>query len=453
KDENVVLEALKCYCTTIPCIFAHLDSDKKKNIKPLYEHDECSRIIRCLSIGIERCLETLNRHSNKGFTISELDDKIGANTLADNLTALYRACHKPKSLSTNVVLLSLLSKLTPTEDRFYNLVYERLLDIDLLNTCNKFGLLVLLNKITEGDKDSCRIAAFIKRLLQVSYFTSGTNVLMEIIRICKNRVHDESNISKIIMDHDLQGEYIPEKRNPSFTKANECYLWEYHLNVASYHPLISFEYSKFKNKSHTIIDGQSHELPSLFEELGALSGFLDTDFYTYTTCKFWEKEKSPKPHQFLFKLFYQYKSQCQLKSTQCEYSDDEADSISIQDDDSDASVSISEDESLLQDEQTVKADFDEDGSEFQTDDSDLIDDDSDVNDEILSEYGEDYVDEESSISKENDSDECTGTEISSTEGRKRRDGKSTEDNNNEPELKKVRKLLRKNKKGSFADTS
>ncbi|CDR96069.1 hypothetical protein, conserved [Babesia bigemina] len=169
KDTKATSEALKCYMCVLSFIFKPSTGDKRSRLLPTYEYDEFSRIIRCISSGLERCI-SLVRHREGSFDIFDYGSGEGdasRESMEKSIASLFRAARKPISCSTNIGLLSLIAQIQRSEDRFYNLLYERILDIRMYAAVNRRALLTLAANCMSNDKDTCRVAAFVKRLLQV----------------------------------------------------------------------------------------------------------------------------------------------------------------------------------------------------------------------------------------------------------------------------------------------
>eukprot|EP00371_Babesia_bovis_P000908 XP_001609555.1 hypothetical protein [Babesia bovis T2Bo] len=169
KDTKATAGAIKCYISVLSFIFATKpDANNSRKSTPVYELEEFSRIIRCISSGLERCV-TLLRNSDSQFDLSDYisgDSSSGAN-LECTINSLYNAAGNPVSLKTNIALLSLLSKIHSSEPRFYNLLYDRILDLRIYEAENRRYFLSLVTRFITHVDDISIIAAFVKRLLQV----------------------------------------------------------------------------------------------------------------------------------------------------------------------------------------------------------------------------------------------------------------------------------------------
>ncbi|KAK1442256.1 CEBPZ/Mak21 like protein [Babesia gibsoni] len=306
-------EALKVYMTLLCFIFTRDDANGKSNATSLYEYEEFSRIIRCISWGLERCVRVIEKREGS-FNLSEYCIN-GGNGLShesgnEAINALYRAAHKPTSLSTNIGLLSLIFRLQPLENRFYNLLYERLLDLRMFYATSRTGFLALLRRCISTDDDNSRVAAFIKRLLQISMCIFGTEESIRIARLCRQSLSRSAILHQIVIQ-DGDGSYIWDKRDPRYSEADKCHLWETYLNRISYHPSVAFGHCSLLMKDDD--EPLHNDAHSLLHELGAVAGQLCSGVFAYTTKSYWNDDKVAKPHEVMYKLFYKWKADCEAE--------------------------------------------------------------------------------------------------------------------------------------------
>ncbi|EKX73572.1 conserved hypothetical protein [Theileria equi strain WA] len=453
-EYDVAYETFKCFVDSVHFFFAFHDIGSSKFSAPMYEYEECAKIVRCISIAIEKCLRYFKFLDSLGTKQALSSGKTGIfddrrkellDSLQDNVKSLYRAAHRPTSLSANISLLSLLSSIFPSEDRYYNLLYERILDIRMFDASNTLSLLLVVDKMMQQDSDVPRVCSFIKRLLQVAGTITSTNASLLIARICRKKMGDLPSIRKIIHDSPKEGEhYIHDKRNPTYSMADECHLWELYLNAASYNPILEHEFRNLDKDPVNALDqkGFSTEYNTftLFQELSLFSGALQHGDYSYTQEKYWKNNKQAEPHHMSFKLYHKLKYECDPRLQQkkkLELPQDVADEIS-DGQDTDPGVEFNDvNDSEVDTEPSISEGDAEDISEEDTDEE--ISD--DVTDDEISESvsGNEEIDD---LDSEEDSDS----------NREKRNLSST----NDLELKKrkdIEKRLKRVTRGSFADAS
>ncbi|GIX64949.1 MAK21, NOC1, CEBPZ, ribosome biogenesis protein MAK21 [Babesia caballi] len=343
KDSKATAEALKCYMGVLSFIFSPSPAaERRSRFLPTYEYEEFSRIIRCISCGLERCI-SLVRHREGGFDIFDYasgDDEEARAAMEANISALYRAAHRPISFSTNIGLLSLISKLQPYESRFYNLLYERLVDVRMFEAVNRRMLLHLVTSCMAEDEDMARVAAFVRRLLQVATCLVGSNVCTVIARICRGALSANTPLHRMLSEQDTDG-YLPGKRDPRFSEvsqtvsspipsqADKSHLWECYLHRLSYHPSVAAESCLLlKGTKDGVVD---FEAPSVFEELGAVSGQLSSGDFGYTQRSYWTEGRKALPHQVVFKQFFEHRAACDVATAKRKSKTAEEDALSESD--------------------------------------------------------------------------------------------------------------------------
>ncbi|ORM41374.1 Glucose-6-phosphate isomerase [Babesia sp. Xinjiang] len=307
KDKNATAEALKCYMSVLSFIFSPSTGQRHSKLLPTYEYDEFSRIIRCISSGLERCIHLIR---NREGVVDILaygsgDDESSRASLESCMNALQRVARNPISFKTNIALLSLIGKLQPSEPSFYNLLYERILDVRMFWAENRRLLLSLVAKCISGDVEVVRIAAFVKRLLQVSSCLSSSAVCTVIARICRGAISSNPPLHPMLT---TVGNYhsLPVMFHAGSSEANKCHLWECYLHRVSYHPTVAAESRLLlRGLKDGVVD---FDAPSIFEELGAVSCQLHDGDFEYTQRSYWTDGRKALPHQSVFKQFYEYRS-------------------------------------------------------------------------------------------------------------------------------------------------
>lgn len=305
--------------------------------------------------------------------------------------------------------------------RFYNLLYERVLDLRMFDATSRGALLSLISKCVSGDTDTARIAAFVKRLLQVclhgSYFTILRYPYVWWAATCLPIFLGFAAV-RYVPTWSCVACYQIQAVTPTFPgsailvlarlvffrvsaislQADKSYLWESHLNRISYHPSVVTENCSLLKAPKD--DGASLDTHTLFQELGVISGQLRSGVFAYTQKSYWTDNRKAEPHQLVFKQFYEHKSECDFDSgkkkvsarvDELEYSDDEEiDDIDQSDDDvSDVAAQVPSDY-----DGTDVSDVDSIGDGTSSDEIDSLDE-SDFEDEQFSDTYEESSGEES----------------------------------------------------------
>jgi ribosome biogenesis protein MAK21 len=179
--------------------------------------------------------------------------------LSQALMLLYQVMESRKSVS----------------DRFYQALYEKLLDPELRTSSKHAMFLNVLFKALRSDPSEKRVMAFIKRLLQVCFYQRadfGCAVLyliseVEHIRptlldkmLLQTEDADNEEHFRDINDYEIgaeegdsstmQKQYQPQHRNPLYAGADVTSLWELQKLTCHFHPSVSrFSYDLLKTSS------------------------------------------------------------------------------------------------------------------------------------------------------------------------------------------------------------
>ncbi|GFE55572.1 ribosome biogenesis related protein MAK21, putative [Babesia ovis] len=409
KDTKAIADALKCYMSLLSFIFSPTSNHQLSRVLPVYEYEEFSRIIRCISSGLERCISMI--HKSEGhfdiFKYASGDDTSSRAALETSIGHLYNAARNPISFKTNIACLSLISKLQPSDSNFYNLLYDRMSDIRMYDAENRRMLLSLIAHCMSGNADLPLVAAFIKRLLQVG--TSLANIGMSIIiaRICRGAMSSNSHLQSMLTSRGT--DVIPADKGESpFKEADKSHLWECYLYRLCYHPTVVDE---ILSLNRGLKDGMvEFEVPNVFEELGAISGQLSGGDFEYTKRAYWIDGRKALPHQVVFKQFFEYRSACdKIVTSRKEKKSEESDSISDTEEEDELLDLDHVSPSLSADDISDSEDYDSDSSGVpsHSDDGDISDSeayDSDSGDDISDADSDDGdisdSDDDSEISEE-----------------------------------------------------
>ena len=191
-------------------------------------------------------------------------------TLEKHLDTLFRVTHS-SNFNTSVQALMLIQQLASTKqlavDRFYQTLYESLLDPRLMTSSKQALYLNLLYRSLKNDVDVRRVKAFVKRLVQVlnlhqASFACGILFLVAelentfpdlhaLIDVPEDNEEESAEVYRDVREDDGPLSIAPEtgdapvrrvaaydgrKRDPEHSNAHRSCLWE----VVGHAPLISF---------------------------------------------------------------------------------------------------------------------------------------------------------------------------------------------------------------------
>lgn len=100
------------------------------------------------------------------------DERLLTKDIEDTLYRLIHLADIQISLQTFSLLLQIMTVKTNQYDRFYNALYKKMFDISLINVGSKIAsqFLHILHRAIHIDENVSRARAFIKRLLQISFY-------------------------------------------------------------------------------------------------------------------------------------------------------------------------------------------------------------------------------------------------------------------------------------------
>lgn len=135
----------------------------------------------CLKKGEvdSRMMSALLMGVNRAFPFSEMDSK----NVEEHVDTIYKVIHVA-SFNVSLNALSLLHQIVGGDDkqsnRFYCAMYKKLLDAQIANTTYQAVFLSLLYKVLKKDTSYKRVKAFVKRILQISFYLP-TNMICAIL--------------------------------------------------------------------------------------------------------------------------------------------------------------------------------------------------------------------------------------------------------------------------------
>ncbi|KAI0739517.1 CBF/Mak21 family-domain-containing protein [Daedaleopsis nitida] len=267
--------------------------------------DSSSRLIGAILTGVNRALPFAQMHLNDDSSavlqkhIDTLFRITHTSTFNISLQALTLILHISTTLSSPVASSSKASTSTQTtastistslRDRFYRALYASLTD-PRLSTSNKQALyLNLVFKALKADHDTARVAAFVRRFVQILASGAGAGGAIEFVAGGLYLLGElfsttpalkqllGSPKSKAVPSPDAPT-YDPRKRDPQYAHAFSTPMYELIPLLHHYHPTISLHARQLFASSP--ITGS----PDL--SLNTLSHFLDRFVY--------KNAKKPKP--------------------------------------------------------------------------------------------------------------------------------------------------------------
>ncbi|EXJ84788.1 hypothetical protein A1O3_05460 [Capronia epimyces CBS 606.96] len=221
-------------------------------------------------------------------------------SFSEHMETLFKIAHSP-NFKTSIQALLLIQRLsTPhkaSNDRFYRVLYESLLDARLIHASKQQLYLNLLHRALKADLNVKRVKAFVKRLLQIlslqePSFICGAFFLIRDLEstfppltglIDQPEDHDDDEEVFRDVDEDAtapppatlnqpQGNvYDGHKRAPEHAKADNSCAWELLPFLAHFHPSVSV------SADHVLRHAKLPGKPDL--SLHTLSHFLDRFVY------------------------------------------------------------------------------------------------------------------------------------------------------------------------------
>ncbi|GAA6007955.1 hypothetical protein JCM10207_006979 [Rhodosporidiobolus poonsookiae] len=231
---------------------------------------------------------------NRAFPFAKLDDE----AFKRRLDTLFRITHTSTfnvSIQALMLIFHVSSAKRDMSDRFYRALYTSLHDPRLVSSSKQALYLNLFFRATKQDKDANRVAAFVKRLLQILFgmettfvlgalyivgellaTVSGLRTLLNIPEKTKQEAAAAAALEakaagKDEGPADASTSYDGRKREPRFANALNSCLWELNPLLHHYHPTVALYASQ-------ILAGEALTSASDLEQF-SLAHFLDRFVY------------------------------------------------------------------------------------------------------------------------------------------------------------------------------
>lgn len=213
---------------------------KRKGGKAAVEHDDAvndvdSKLVAAVLTGI-----------NRAFPFAKLDDA----AFKQRLDTLFRITHT-STFNVSIQALLLIFRVTASKqemaDRFYRALYASMHDPRLAHSSKQALYLNLVFRATKQDRDANRVAAFVKRLIQLltqmdtTFVLGGLFVVGELLATVhglrtlvsvpeKVKVDAIREAQKKTAEQDRDARatdpYDGRKRDPKYAHAENSCLWE-----------------------------------------------------------------------------------------------------------------------------------------------------------------------------------------------------------------------------------
>ncbi len=221
-------------------------------------------------------------------------------SFTNHMETLFKITHS-SNFNTSVQAMMLIQQLSTTHkasnDRFYRVLYESLLDPRLIIASKQQLYLNLLHRSLKADLNVKRVKAFIKRLVQIlslhePSFICGAFFLIQDLQSAFpslsgliDQAEDHDDDEEVFRDVDEDGTEVPtdladtpqgniydgHKRAPEHANADNSCLWEILPFLAHFHPSVSV------SADHVLRHAKLPGKPDL--SLHTLSHFLDRFVY------------------------------------------------------------------------------------------------------------------------------------------------------------------------------
>ncbi|GAA5930320.1 hypothetical protein JCM3775_004361 [Rhodotorula graminis] len=230
---------------------------------------------------------------NRAFPFAKLED----DAFKRRLDTLFRITHTSTfnvSIQALMLIFHVSSAKRDVSDRFYRTLYTSLHDPRLTHSSKQALYLNLVFRATKVDKDVNRVAAFVKRLIQIlagmdtTFVLGGLFVVGELLSTTAGlrallTVPEKAKIAEVAEATKKQGEnadehaadhYDGKKREPKYAHAENSCLWELAPLLSHWHPTVSAYAS-------ALLDGDSLSAATDLEQF-SLAAFLDRFVYRET---------------------------------------------------------------------------------------------------------------------------------------------------------------------------
>lgn len=222
----------------------------------------------------ERLIAQILTGVNRAFPYANTDDA----TIEKHMDTIFRITHSA-NFNTAIQALMLIQQISASKqyaaERYYRTLYESLLDPRLITSSKQIMYLNLLYRSLKNDISLKRIAAFVKRLLQIITlheppFACGVLYLVNELQkstpsiramISQPEVNADSGY-EVFHDVDEDGDtatmtlatapaqpfYHPRKRDPEHSNADRTCLWELLPLQQHFHPTVSLYATRLINQ-------------------------------------------------------------------------------------------------------------------------------------------------------------------------------------------------------------
>ncbi|GAA5891990.1 hypothetical protein JCM8208_002961 [Rhodotorula glutinis] len=230
---------------------------------------------------------------NRAFPFAKLED----DAFKRRLDTLFRITHTSTfnvSIQALMLIFHVSSAKRDVSDRFYRTLYTSLHDPRLTHSSKQALYLNLVFRATKVDKDVNRVAAFVKRLIQIlagmdtTFVLGGLFVVGELLSTTAGlrallTVPEKVKIADVAEATKKQGEtadehatdhYDGKKREPKYAHAENSCLWELAPLLSHWHPTVSAY-------ATALLDGDSLSAATDLEQF-SLAAFLDRFVYRET---------------------------------------------------------------------------------------------------------------------------------------------------------------------------
>ncbi|POY72058.1 hypothetical protein BMF94_4928 [Rhodotorula taiwanensis] len=258
---------------------------KKGGKQAAAEHDDAvndvdSKLVAAVLTGI-----------NRAFPFAKLDDA----AFKQRLDTLFRITHT-STFNVSIQALLLIFRVTSNKqemaDRFYRALYASMHDPRLANSSKQALYLNLVFRATKQDKDANRVAAFVKRLIQLlanmdtTFVLGGLFVVGELLATVQGLRTLISVPEKVKMDAVKESQaklaekdrdshatdaYDGRKRDPKYAHAENSCLWELVPLLSHWHPTVC-------QYADAVLSGDVISATSDLEQY-SLMAFLDRFIY------------------------------------------------------------------------------------------------------------------------------------------------------------------------------
>ncbi|TIB68406.1 hypothetical protein E3P77_01125 [Wallemia ichthyophaga] len=221
----------------------NVKKDKKEDVEddPEALEEKKSKMVAGILAGVHRAMP-----------YADIDEKIFDNYM----NTLFRITHTG-TFNIAIQALQLIYQITiikdTVSDRFYRALYESLLDPRLGGSSKQSMYLNLLFSAMKRDPSNARVAAFVKRILQMLLGQSPSFICGAFYHF--NGIFASHPSLRAMLDEEEENEsggvastsYDKFKRDPQYSNAQHSCLWELIPFTKHYHPSVSIQAKQLLN--------------------------------------------------------------------------------------------------------------------------------------------------------------------------------------------------------------